>query len=356
MRIATLAIFAMVLGLMAVPLSSATVMHATINTQTNTGYVNASSNFALVLTYPENSTLSKEFNGTVIWYNATATISGNYTSEIQGDMNNENSGTGQARTMDNGTDSSDNNSHNSTIPQSAVHVVNASINYQLHVFANQTEMKVFRNLTLYLTITGITKQVGNRTVIDMSWRSFEVQGQLMSDLHGHFLFKNPYFGTTVESNFSMNTDVNQLGDLSFGHMGGMNGGMDLGEIFGGLGFHEDSYATINFHVFNRPLSGWTKVYNSAANTTTFYYNTSASLLLNESVNYNGAQYTLKVTADPSSSLTVNGYAKPTSANELAIYASPPAQISTGTLLIVGVVLVVLIGLVAAVMVARRNRH
>ena len=47
MRYSVVLMLALVIGMMAIPLGSATTMHATINTQTNVANVNTTSNYVL---------------------------------------------------------------------------------------------------------------------------------------------------------------------------------------------------------------------------------------------------------------------------------------------------------------------
>lgn len=362
MRIAAVLTLAVVLGLLTVPLSSATVMHATINTTTSIGTIDATSNYVLFFTYPTNSSVSNELNGTVVWYNATSYVNSSVRQQLENDMNgrSELNDGAQGSSNDSNVSTNDNTTvtSNSIQNQSQVHVVNATIQYQMHSFANQTNLSVYRNLTLHMTITNITKSEGNNTtVVDMSWRAFGVQGKLESNFHGMLELSNPNLGISVSTAVNSNMDVNELGDLGIGDSVGRGGDFYLGALFenGGFGGHLGAYNTINFHVFARPLSQWVRVYNSATNSTTFYYNTTSSFALNSTVNINGSVYSVKMKVDPSGALTTNGYAKPTSANTLAIFAAPAAMSATTiSLIVVGIVVVVIVIALAIVAVRRRN--
>jgi|GEM_PF-1049807 len=366
MKALALVTLALVVGLFAVPLSSATVMHATIDTQTNVATINASSNYALFLTYPSNSSMSQELNGTVEWYNSTSYLNSSGMMQLGSDMN-ERGFAGQNISGDSRANNSRNNIHanstndtNSTQEGPQVHVVNATLNYQVHIFANETNLTVYRNLTMALRITNITEKVGNNsTIVDMSWRAFGVQGKLMSDFHGMFKLSNPNKRISIESQLNTNMDVNQLGDMGIGDQftGGFN--FELGDLFenGGFGNHLQTFSTINFHVFSVPLNNWTRVYNSGTNTTTLYYNTTASYLLNESQNINGNIYSLRVKADPSASLTTYGYAVPTSSNALTVYATSPqiGSSSIDLIIVAAVVVVAIVSLAAALIIRKKSR-
>ena len=384
MRKALILTLVIVAALLAVPLSSATVINATINTKTNVGYVNATSNYVLYYTYPSNSSTSKALNGTVIWMNATSYLNTSGIQQLDQNMiesgdQNEQQNASQHRDQimygndlkdsnnsTNSTDftnSTDNSTTNSTsnVTMPAVHVVNATLKYQLHTFASSTNLTVFRNLTITLKISNITKKVGNNTtVIDMSWRAFRVQGQLMGEFRGKLNVMDPSQGLNVQSDVNTNMDVNTLGGFgNFGEDGNGYGNFQFGNMFSNDGFGSNvlGFDTINFHVFSVPLTQWTRVYQSSTNSTTFYYNASTNYSLNSSVSYNGSNYTLKLKTDPSAAITTNGNAVPTSSNELAVssVSGPSTLVSqTDALLITGIVVIVAIGL-AAVFVRQRTR-
>ena len=373
MRKSLILTMVVVFALMAVPLSSATVIHATINTKTNEGFVNATSNYVLYYTYPSNSSTAQSLNGTVIWMNATSYLNSSGKQFLEQNMN-DYQGQNQDRNHNGNdpneaNDSNDSNrnttadsnstinaTNNATLP--TIHVVNATLNYQLHAFANLTNLTIFRNLTISLKISNITKKVGNNTtVIDVSWRAFRVQGQLMGDFRGFMNLQVPHDGLKVQSSVNTNMDVNMLGDMGdFGDDG--DGGMfQLGSFFmsSGFGSHVMNFGTINFHVFSVPLQQWARVYNPSTNSTSFFYNATSNYSLNESVSVNGSSYSLKLMTDPSAAITTNGKAIPTSSNELVVStASAPATSlsSTSTLVVVGIVAIVAIGL--SVLLMRRK--
>jgi hypothetical protein len=355
MRSALIITIVVAFALLAVPLSSATVIHATINTKTNEGTMNATSNYVLYYTYPKNSTASQTLNGMVIWVNATSYLNSSGRQYLEEDMN------GYQSYDQNAPGSSNNStSSNTTYPQPVVHVVNATMIYHVHAFANQTNLTVYRNLSLNLKISNITKKVGNNTtIIDMSWRAFGVQGELMSSFKGDMKMSAPSLNFTYQSSINTNMDVNLLGDLNLGGEDGGNGGFMMGALFANdhFGTNVMNYETINFHVFSVPLTDWTRVYNSATNSTTFYYNSSTSFSLNASYTDSNGNYTVNLKTDPHAVITTNGNAKPTSANELAVSSSaaPNGMISAYGLPIVGAVIAVLIIGLAAVFARKRSK-
>jgi hypothetical protein len=386
MRKALILTLVIVAALMVVPLSSATVINATINTKTNVGYVNATSNYVLYYTYPSNSSMSNEMNGTVIWMNATSYLNTTGIQQLDQNMNenedqnsyqndshsqdqipsgndvrDSNNSTNSSGDSNSNTNSTTNSTTNITMP--TVHVVNATLKYQLHAFASSTNLTVFRNLTLNLKISNITKKVGNNTtVIDMSWRAFRVQGQLMGEFRGKLELMDPSIKLNLQTDVNTNMDVNQLGNFgNFGEDGNVFGNFQLGNLLAseGFGSHVMNYPTIDFHVFSVPLQQWARVYHSSTNSTTFYYNASTNYSLNSSVSYNGSNYTLKLKTDPSAAITTNGKAMVTSSNELAVAnaASQTTQMSQySALIITGIVVIVAIGLAAVFMRQRARKQ
>jgi len=359
MKSAVILTIAVALALLAVPLSSASVIHATINTKTNEGIVNATSNYVLYYTYPENSTASQQLNGRVIWVNATSYLNSSGREYLQGDINEYESNNQNASDFSNSFVST-----NTTVAQPVVHVVNATLIYHLHAFANQTNLTVYRNLTLDLKISNITEKTGNNTtIIDMSWRAFGVQGKLMSSFRGNMRVSDPKLNLTYQASINTNMDVNLLGDINLGGEsegeGGGQGGLIMGILFSNNHFGQNimNYGTINFHVFSVPLTDWTRVYDSATNTTTLYYNSSTNFSLNASHSTNSGNYTVKLKTDPSASITADGDAVPISANELAVSVSPQSngRISSYVLPVVITVIAVLIASLVAVFARKRSK-
>ena len=341
-----------VFSLLAVPLTSATTMNTTINTQTNVATVNTTSNYVLYFTYPTNSSASRELNGSVMWLNATSYVNGTTRQELQQDM---------YRAEVNASASSAGSANLSSTAgsnQTVMHVVNATITYHVHAFANQTNLTVYRNMTLHMTVTNVTKNTGsNSTVIDMSWRAFGIQGKLESTFHGLLAVEVPALNMTVNAAITTTIDVNELGDMSLGFDNGNSGTLDLSGFFQSDGFNGDlaTYSTVNFHVFSEPLSGWVKVYDSSTNSTTFYYNKTTTYAVNSTINENGSIYTLKLRIDPHGTLTTNGYAEVTSANDLMVVSGPQSGLPVVAIAgVAAIVVVVLIG--AGAYVIKKKRH
>ncbi len=351
MRYLIVLMLAVVISMMTMPLGSATTMHATIDTQTDVANVNTTSNYVLYYTYPAGSNASNQLNGTAMWLNATSYVNATTRQEIQQDMN-------QVEINGNTSAGGVNATGTSSTNRTVIHVINATISYHVHAFANQTNLTVYRNMTFHLTATNITKKTGgNSTVIDMSWRAFGVQGKLESTFHGNLAVKMPFVNLSVNESITSNIDVNELGDLSLGLGSGNSGSLDLSGLFEQTGFNGDiaSYNTVNFHVFSKPLTSWVRVYDSSANTTTFYYNATTNYTINSTINENGSIYTLKLRIDPNAAMTTNGDAEVTSANDLAIVSASNQGLSTTYIIGIVVVAVVLIGGISGYVISRNTK-
>lgn len=368
MRSALILTMLIVASLLAVPLSSATVISASINTSTNVGTVNATSNFVLYYTYPSGSPTSQNLSGTVVWLNATSYLNSSGRQSLENDMNGQHPNQGQNGDVPNyapvnsAFDPADSN--NTTQPASTVHVVNATLHYQIHAFANDSNLTLYRNLTLDLKVTNITRTTSNNTtIIDMSWRAFGVQGALMGHFKGAIALTAPNLGLSLKSNVNTNLDVNTLGALNIGGFGredNQGGNFLMSTLFGGDGFgnHVMNYDTVNFKVFSVPLNKWARVYNNVTNSTSFYYNTTTNYALNATVDRNGSVYGIELKADPHAHLTIAGDATPTSANELTVIGTR-STVGTGSasldILIVSAVIAAIVIGVAAVLIRQRMK-
>ena len=166
-----------------------------------------------------------------------------------------------------------------------------------------------------------------------------------------------FLNITVNASITSNIDVNELGDMNLGLGSGNPGSLDLSMLFEQSGFNGDiaSYNTVKFHVFSRPLSTWVRVYDSSANTTTFYYNATTNYTVNSTINDNGSIYTLKLRIDPNAALTTNGDAVATSANDLAVVSYSPQGASTTYIIAIVVIAVVVVGGISGYVISRRRK-
>ncbi|MGC8574380.1 MAG: hypothetical protein ACP5LC_02515 [Thermoplasmata archaeon] len=322
MRSLTIMVGILVLAMAMVPLASGAQVNATINTHTNVANVNATSNYVMVLNYPNGSMLSQALSGKNFYLNGSSTITSSSIGVLDQSIENES-----------------NNSTSGFTP----HVVNATILYSYKAVANNTTMKVYRNLTLEMSITNILKKVDGHYVIDMSWRAFRVQGELMSTINGREI------------------DVNDMGAQMF-----------LGEDFGDhtMGIPSDikHMHSLDFQIFNVPLSQWNKQYNSTSNVTIFSYNYGRDIWYNSSWNFssnggffgndnnNSGNYSISIHYDPSSEIAVTGYANVNSANTLVVEnSSTNSYLGLNSESIIAGVLITIIIIIAALGVVLYRR-
>ncbi len=321
MRSLTIMVGILVLAMAMVPLASGAQINATINTHTNVADVNATSNYVMVLNYPNGSMLSQALSGKNFYFNGSSTITSSSIGILDQSIENES-----------------NNSTSGFTP----HVVNATILYSYKAVANNTTMKVYRNLTLEMSITNILKEVNGHYIIDMSWRAFRVQGELMSTINGREI------------------DVNDMGDQMF--MGDGFGGHNWGIPSGVKDMH-----SLDFQVFNVPLSQWNREYNSSTNTTIFSYNYGRDIWYNSSWNFtnqmfgtlenSSGNYSISIHYDPSSTIAVTGYAKVNSANTLVVESSSTSSFLglNSESIIAGVLITIIIIIAALGVVAYRKK-
>ena len=111
-----------------------------------------------------------------------------------------------------------------------------------------------------------------------------------------------------------------------------------------------SQPTIDFSLLNSPLTNWTRVYNSATNTTTFTKNVDTEANYSSSYSLNGQTYSLSMRYYPSSTVRVLGYASP-SGNSLIIESAPGLSSTT----IGELILIVFVILAASTYMAIRWR-
>lgn len=322
MRSITIMVGVLILAMAMVPLASGAQVNATINTHTNVANVNATSNYVMVLNYPNGSMLSQVLSGKNFYLNGSSTI----TSSSMG-------------VLDQSIENESNNSTSGFTP----HVVNATILYSYKAVANNTTMKVYRNLTLEMSITNILKEINGHYVIDMSWRAFRIQGELMSTINGREI------------------DINDMGDQMFI-------GDDFGDHNWGIPKGIKDMHSLDFQVFNVPLSQWNRQYNSTSNITIFTYNYGRDIWYNSSWNFssnsgffgndnnNSGNYSISVHYDPSSRIAVTGYANVNSANTLILEnSSANSYLGLNSESIIAGVLITIIIIIAALGIVAYRR-
>ncbi|HMD79105.1 MAG TPA: hypothetical protein VKF39_03875 [Nitrososphaerales archaeon] len=304
---------ALVLALVAVsPAAYASTLTITLNPSTNTATVNAKSTTDLILTYPVNSTLSHQLNGT----DTSITLSGSFHSDSPG-----------ADALQVSLEHEDHD----------IHVQNANFTYTLTANGNTTVLVVHKEVDISAIVTGVFKVVNGTVHANLGWKAFRINGQLFLNLEDR----------TVE--------INQVGSaFSFGlgdHPSVLNAVLGMfgsGSLWG--------QSTLDFSALNSPLSTWTRNYDASTNTTTYTKTISGTASLNESASFDGQAYTLSVMWDPSSQIAIRGYAT-ASGDSLSIQPAPAgtglAGVDPAVWAVAGAV--VLVGLGSAFYLFRRSR-
>ncbi len=281
-KIIVISIVVVLSALLMFPAAYGSTLKITLIPDKKLANVNLESESELLLTYPNGSFVSKSLNGTST--NIAFTETFNHPSD-------------QAIAFMEGYLKS--RYHNITVD-------NMTVIFNLTEKANNTVLKITKNVSIDLWLTGIFNKTKSETKANLSWRAFEVRGEF--EINGH--------------------DINGFGSY-------------LGSIGMFLTFMDriDNKSTINFTALATPLYKWNKIYDPSTNTTTFYYNSSMNVLLSMSINGTGTDnnnYTLKILYDPSSTITVPGYATATN-NSIDIMPTAP---STTNILLIGIVAVV----------------
>jgi len=281
-----LIVISMVLVLMALlmfPAAYGSTLKITLIPDKKLANVNLNSESELLFTYPNGSFVSKLLNGTSTNISFSETF--NHPSD-------------QAIAFMEGYLKS--RYHNVTVD-------NMTVVFNLTEKANNTVLKITKNVYIDLWLTGIFNKTKSETKANLSWRAFEIRGDF--EIDGH--------------------DINDFGS----YLGSI-------EMFSNFMDRINNKSTINFTALSTPLDKWNRTYDASTNTTTFYYNSSMNVLLSMSINgtenNNYYNYTLKILYDPSSTITVPGYATATN-NSIEIMPTAP---STTNMLLIGVVAVV----------------
>lgn len=279
-----------------IPMASASTVNITLNPTTGEAQVTGISTTTIVFTYPANSSISNFLKG----YNYSMQASGNIAK-------------GQGST-DDFQDALRNYTR-------SISVQNMSASLSTTALANSTTLVITKDTNITAWVTGVFNVTNGKVMANMEWKAFEIKGSFYVPLDGH------------------NFDLNMMGSAVLLPFGGSGFASSfLSNSFGGENLWSQS--TINFSSLNTPLTNWTKVYNPSTNTTTFTKNVNTESNYSSSVSINGAKYSLSMAYDPSSKVSVDGYASP-SGNSLIIESPPPSVISTATLALVVIAGVIL---------------
>ncbi|MGC8558676.1 MAG: hypothetical protein ACP5NC_06780 [Nitrososphaeria archaeon] len=236
----------------------------------------------MIFTYPSNSFVSNELNGTSYSLKLSA-------NSIPRDS-------GAFMSFQNALRNEDDNS--------SISLLNMSVTESKSLVANATTMVISRSTLINAWVSGIFNRTSSgKFVGNFGWKSFRVDSKFDVNFEGK------------------SEDINFIGNSFFAPLGGKFMMMSLlmsaplGQI--------SQIPTINFSAFNDPLSQWTRTYNSATGITTFTKSASSQTLYNASLSVNGKTYSIRVVSDPSYTLNIKGYAL-ASGNTITV-TSPPAN-------------------------------
>jgi len=302
---------ALALALVALsPAAYASTINITLDPKTNTANINASSTTDLILTYPANTTLSHQLNGT----DTSVTLKGSFD-----------------------RDSDATNAIQASIEQSNhdIRVVSANFTYTLTAKGNTTTFVLAKQINITALVTGVFVVHNGTVQANLGWKAFTIKGQLLLDLQSHVVDVNE-----VGSAFSM-----QLVGKPY-VMGAVLG------MFGGDGLWHAS--TIDYSSLNSPLSTWTSHYDSSTNTTTYTKTINTESSLDAKYTVNGQTFTLSVRSDPSAQIAVQGYAV-ASGDSLTLQPAPAglASVDSAVWVATGVVALAVLG--SAFYLFRRSR-
>lgn len=211
-------------------------------------------------------------------------------------------------------------------------LINMSVGLSVSAHANATALVVVKNVVVDAWATGIFNKTRSHVEGNFGWKSFVVKGDLDVDFEGRVI------------------EVNTVGSamiLPFGEDSWLAG--FLLHVFGGGPLWSSS--TINFSAFNTPLSEWARSYNPATNTTTFTKSVGSNLLFREELSVNGQNYSVSLIYDPSSTISIPGYAV-ARGDTVIVEAAPPGVVQKNTAIAVS--LIVLAVVFAASLLLRRK--
>ncbi len=305
-RLLPLAILSLTLIALA-PTAYASTLNVNLNPQTKVANIRSVSMTSIVLTYPDNSSLSKLLNG----FSSSKSFSGNF------------SGSSEAtdalqRPLEDHDD--------------RVRIQNMSVSYSLKAVGNSTALVINKETDIMASVSGVFTVVNGTVHANLRWKAFVIPGEMTLTLGDR----------PVEINLVGSAMTEQLEEhpILSSLLLGMFGGDEL--------WHRP---TLNFSSLDTPLSNWTKSYNSLTNTTTFSKTIAGQSSLYVSADYNGQKYTLSVKSDPSANIVTQGYATPS--GDGLIIGSAPLYVSAVPWLVGGVVVVAALAAVAYTI--RRSR-
>ncbi len=296
--------------LAAIPSVSASTLTVTINPSTKSAELQSVSATTIVLTYPSGSPLSEELQ------NFSSSVS--YSSSFSG-------GSGPVLMLQDGF----------ALRDDSAHIQNMSISYSLTAKGNTTALVVHKTTNITAWVSGLFSVENGTVHIDLGWRAFAVPGNMTVNLQGRLVDIN-LVGSTVASPFFGRPLVYSFLLARFSR------------------YSIWDYATLNFSALDTSLTTWTRHYDSATNTTTFSKTVAGTSTFSASATYNGQDFSLKVTSDPSATIATKGYAV-ASANSLTVTTSP-GTVSVADVGIIAVVAIATIATMAAYFVKKSHAN
>gem|GEM_PF-4652633 len=189
-------------------------------------------------------------------------------------------------------------------------IINYTLTYSASYEGTETYYTSTQNVTLSVWLANVTQLNSSKLYVNTAWRAFSLRGSWDVSSHGQMI------------------DVNEL---FLGPMGREVGPLTEAQL--------RARGTLEFQLFNAPLSAWSRSYNPISGITTFRKTEPANKSVLLSLDINGQNYTLYVKEDPSATLQVQGYAVP--AGSYVMLESPPATVYLPYALGVAALIVVL---------------
>jgi hypothetical protein len=304
-KIVPLAAIAILL-FVASPLANASTLTVNLNPKSGVAQVDSVSTTKIVFTYPSDSTVSDYLRNVSSSFSLTGKFDGSSqgAQELQG-------------TFD------DWDGH--------ISVSNMSVAVSYSAKGNATTLVINKSTDVNTTVSGVFQVVNGSVKANLGWRAFIVRGALNLPLGGRMV------------------DVNLAGDAMENSLGShAQASVWLASTFGGGSLW--NRPTLNFSQLSAPLDTWTKNYDAATNTTTFSKTISGQNTYSVQADFNGQQYSLSATSDPSGVVNVQGYAN--ASGDSLVMAPAPASASISSSVLASVVVIVLLALVGGYLAIR----
>lgn len=281
-----------------VQLAGASTLSVIVGPSLNIAKIVATSQVTLVFTYPSDSAVSSALNG----FNYSVSLN--------------------APNVPPDSDAFRSFQHELRRGFENITLINMSVSLSESAKANSTSLVVVKTVVIDAWATGVFNKTRSHVEGNFGWKSFVVKGDLDVDFDGR----------TVDINTVGSAMLFPFGD------GGWFAGFLL-HAFGGGPLWSSS--TINFSAFNTPLSQWSRSYNPTTNTTTFSKTVNSKLLYSESVSINGRNYSVSLSYDPSSTISIPGYAV-ANGNTVIVEAAPPGVMQRNTAIEVSIAVVAIV--------------